>query len=174
MEKVIELASKRLELIERLELGEIDKELFIIENNRLIGEYSPRNFNVRSIEEGIVKYHYFNTKAKMLMLEADEVQYRDARRADSLRDNAYEYYVKKDKITLAMLELVKFKGVEAYFIKMNSRYLDGIIYEINFLEYKKVILHSKDKRILYKLKEAECFNSETKNSIICEYVNTKI
>ena len=174
MNRVYELGSKRLELIERLEVGELDKETFILENYRLIGSYMPQNFNVDSVEEGVVKYHCFNTKAKKLMLEADELEFRDPRKSDRLKENAYEFYVKKDKITLAMLEHVDYKDVSAYFINMNSKYLEGSIYEISFKAHDRVILHSRDRRILYKLKCAGCFDEEPRDSIIRDYVNTKI
>lgn len=174
MNRVYEFGNKRLELIQRLEVGELDKETFILENYRLIGSYTPQNFNVNSVEEGVVKYHYFNTKAKKLMLEADELEFRDPRMSDRLKNNAYDFYVKKDKITLAMLEHVNFEGVTAYFINMNSKYLEGSIYEICFKEHDKVILHSRDRRILYKLKCAGCYDEETRDSVIGDYVNTKI
>ena len=132
------------------------------------------NFEVSSIDEGIIKYHYFNTMAKKLMIEADGLEFKDPKSCDKLRQSAYDFYLKKDKITLSLLEFVDFKGVEAYFIHMKSRTLDGVIYEIRFNTCEKVVLHSRDRKILYKLKESGCFSHEAMASVIDEYVNTKV
>lgn len=168
------LCDKRLELICKLELGEISKEAFIIENYEMMAPYQKVSFDVTSIEEGVIKYHYFNTMAKKRMIDADAYEFRDPRTYMYLKNRAFDYYLKKDKISLNMLEFVDYKGVEAYFIHMNSRTLEGQIYEIRFSDYEKVVLHSKDRKILYKLKEANCFIEERMASVIEEYVNTKI
>ena len=73
-----------------------------------------------------------------------------------------------------MLEYIGYKDVEAYFIHMKSKSLEGLIYEIRFNNHEKVVLHSKDRKILYKLKEANCFFDERMASVIDDYVNTKI
>lgn len=174
MNTLSNLTDKRIALIHELEKGKIDKTEFILENFEMLKSYTPSNYNVNSIEEGIVKYHYFNTAAKKLMIEADELEFRDPRESGRLKENAYDLYVKKDKITLAFLEHVNFEDIEAYFINLNSKYLEGVIYEIQFKSLDKVILHSKDKRILYKLKTAGCFSEVPKKSAICSYVNTKL
>ncbi|MDH8678885.1 hypothetical protein QE109_12035 [Fusibacter bizertensis] len=165
---------KRIELITLLEQGQLTKENFIIENYELMSGFKRVNYQIESIEEGILKYHYFNTMAKKLMLEADAIEFKDYTNCVKLKDRAYDFYSKKDKITLSMLEKVEFKEVEAYFIHMNSRTLEGQIYEIRFNNYEKVVLHSKDRKILYKLRETGCFSDEPIASVIADYVNTKI
>ncbi len=165
---------KRIELIELLETGVLDKEGFINENYALMSSFNPGGVKVTTVEDGIIKYHYFNTMAKKKMLESDAIEFKDAYRSRRLRDEAYDLYIKKDKITLNMLETVNYKGVEAYFILMNSRSLMGQIFEIRFNQYEKVVLHSKDRKILYKLKEMGCFSEEPIASVIATYVNTKI
>jgi len=168
------LCEKRIELICKLESGDLTKEAFINENYEMMSPYQKVTFDVETLDEGVLKYHYFNTMAKKHMLEADAYEYRDPRKYEQLKNIAYDYYSKKDKISLKMLELVDFDGVQAYFIHMNSRSLEGLIYEIRFNDHEKVVLHSKDRKILYKLKEANCFIEERMPSVIEEYVNTKI
>ena len=168
-----QLCFKRIELIEQLELGTLSKEAFIMENYQLMSPFQKVNYDVTSIDEGVIKYHYFNTMAKKLMIEADGLEFKDPKSCDKLRQTAYDFYLKKDKITLSLLEYVDFKGVEAYFIHMKSRTLDGVIYEIRFNTCEKVVLHSRDRKILYKLKEAGCFSEEPVASVIDVYVNTK-
>ena len=168
------LCEKRITLIEKLEIGTLSKEDFIIENYQMMKPYQKVNYDVNSVEEGILKYHYFNTMAKKLMLEADGIEFKDPNRCEKLRDKAFDFYLKKDKITLNMLEFIGYKDVEAYFIHMKSKSLEGLIYEIRFNNHEKVVLHSKDRKILYKLKEANCFFDERMASVIDDYVNTKI
>jgi hypothetical protein len=168
------LCSKRIELIEQLEVGLLSKEDFIMENYQMMQPFQRVSYEIRSLEEGVIKYHYFNTMAKKLMIEADAIEFKAPDQCSRLRSEAFEYYVKKDKITLNMLEFMGYKGVEAYFIHMQSRSLEGYIYEIKFNHHEKVVLHSKDRKILYKLKAANCFIEERQESIIQDYVNTKI
>ncbi len=168
------LCEKRITLIEQLEIGTLSKEDFIIENYQMMKPYQKVNYDVNSIQEGTIKYHYFNTLAKKLMLEADGIEFKDPNRSEKLRDKAFDFYSKKDKITLNMLEFMGYKDVEAYFIHMKSKSLEGLIYEIRFSNQEKVVLHSKDRKILYKLKEANCFFEERMASVIEDYVNTKI
>lgn len=174
-EKAINLlCDRRLELIDHLEMGRLNKEEFITENYSMMCMYHNVNYVVRSVEEGTLKYHYFNTMAKKLMLDADACEFKDPKQSEKLRDKAYDLYSKKDKVTLNLLEYVGYKSIEAYFIHMNSKSLEGLIYEIRFNHHQKVVLHSKDRKILFKLKEANCFFDERKASVVNDYVNTKI
>ena len=168
------LCIRRIELIEQLELGSLTKEEFIMENYQLMSPFQKVSFQVESIDEGVLKYHYFNTMAKKLMIEADALEFKDPNKCNRLRDNAFDFYSKKDKITLNLLEHVEYKGVSAYFIHMKSKRLEGVIYEIKFDTCEKVVLHSRDRKILYKLKESGCFCEEPMASVIDDYVNTKL
>jgi len=168
------LCEKRMSLINELENGNLTKECFIQENYSIIKNIKDVDFEVSSCNEGIVKYHYFNTLAKMKMMEADEIEFRDNYRSNTLKEEAYQYYIKKDKITLELLKLVDFKDVNAYYISLNSKSLFGSIYEIEFKELEKVVLHSRDRKIKYKLTQYGCFNDGVKESIVNEYVNTKV
>lgn len=173
-EDIEQLCEKRVALIKELELGKLTKETFILENYRLMAEFKNVNTDISSIEEGIIKYHYFNTHAKKYMIEAEEIVYRDSRQSEKLKNQAYDLYVKKDQVTLKLIEQLEFRRLEAYFIYMNSRHLEGQIYEIRCLDYEKVVLHSKDKKILHKLRTAGCFHENKMESIIQSYVNTRL
>ncbi len=168
------VCEKRLELITDLECGKLSKERFIDENYNLIKDMKRVNYNVTSIYEGIVKYHYFNTFAKKKVLEADIYEFREPMRYKQLKEEAYQYYLKKDRITLAMLEIVAYENVEAYFISLNSQGLCGHIFEVVLKDYDRVVLHSKDRKILHKLKINDCFDPLIRASVIDNYVNTKI
>lgn len=171
MESVCE---KRLELIRALECGNLSKELFIEANYELIKDLKSTDYGVSTVHEGIVKYHYFNTMAKKTMLEADIYEYRNPYEYRKLRESAYDFYLKKEKITLGLLETVNYQAVDAYFIQLRSQNLSGQIFEIVFKDLEKVILHSKDKKILHKLKTNGCFDETLRPSAIDDYVNTRI
>ena len=86
-------------------------------------------------------------------------------------NNRENYYYLKDLATEKLLELIDYKDIEAYFIKLKSKRLTGEIFEIYLKDFDKLILHSKNKSLLQKLKEKECFLDEAKISMIDSYVN---
>lgn len=173
-ENIGALCIKRLELIDQLEQGILNKESFIMENYQMLKTISRVGFEISSVDEGIMKYHYFNTLAKKKMLEADLLEYRDPAAASKVKSEAFDLYLKKDRITLNLLEYVNYNDIEAYYIQMNSKHLEGTIYEIVFLNHDRVILHSKDRKILYKLRTSGCFSENWRESKIQTYVNTKV
>jgi len=173
------LCSRRLTLIDQLESGLLSKEAFICENYEMFSDLEgDEPFRIRmeieTFSEGVMKYHYFNTLAKKYMLDADAVEYREPEQCKRFRSLAYELYIKKDRIALAMLEHVAFKDVTAYYIRMNSKSLEGSIFEIDFLKEDRVVLHSRDPKMRYKLKSAGCFSEELRASKVESYINTKI
>ncbi len=168
------MCAQRLLLIDALEEGRLTKEAFILENYEMLKYCHHIGFNVKSVNEGIIKYHYFNTMAKKMMLDADEIEFRAPEKSIALKEEAYRFYLKKDRITLQLLEFVSFQNVNAYFIHMKSKRLEGEIFEIDFYACDRVILHSKDKKILHKLKTAGCFQDGKVESKVQTYVDTKI
>jgi hypothetical protein len=168
------ILSKRLEFIEQLEKGLLDKEAFITLNYELVKSLGHVTTTIKSLEEGVVKYHYFNAMAKMKMLEADQVVFQNERQFQTLQEEAFSLYVKKDRITLQMLELEGFNQIDAYYINMNSKTLEGQIYEIKFNSLEKVVLHSRDRKILYKLRTSGCFHEEQMASVVDTYINTRV
>lgn len=168
------LYEQRCLLIQALEKGEIDKETFIQENYKLISDIKHVDLEVSSMEEGLLKYHYFNTMAKMKMIEADEIEFRDPATYQRLKNMAYAYYQKKEQVTYAFIKYKDFKNMHAYFIDLNSKALNGSIFEIVLEDAAYAVLHSKDKKILNLLKKAACFEECIKPSVIHTYVNTKV
>lgn len=161
-------------LINRLEADEIDKTEFIEMNAEYFkdGEHCPIK-TIKTVDEGIFNYQYYNSKAKMSMLKSNELEFRNPRQSQKYYDDCFDFYYKKDRVTEEILELVKYKNVEAYFIKLNSQDLHGELFEILLLDHHRAILHSKCKRILNRLKKAGVFCEDCKKSAICEYINTK-
>ena len=168
------LCAQRKDLILSLERGEMNKEDFVTENYRLLEDIKYVDFEVTTEEEGILKYHYFNTMAKMRMMRADELEFRDSRESQKLKLEAYDFYQKKEHITRALLKFKDFQNMRAYYIDLNSKALQGTIFEIVLEDVEFAILHSKDRKTLYQLKQAGCFDETVKPSLIHNYVNTKL
>ena len=84
-----------------------------------------------------------------------------------------EHYLLKDQATMALLEIVSYKNLEAYYLEMRSERLSGKLFEIVFTDRPLAILHSMDVRIQRKLEKQGCFSEGKKKSLIDDYVNTK-
>ena len=83
------------------------------------------------------------------------------------------YYHQKDKSALDILKIIEFKGVEAYFVKCESRLLRDKLFEIVLLDYKEAIFHSKANWFLDILREEGVFIEGMKPSLIDSYINAK-
>jgi hypothetical protein len=165
---------RRDELIDQLEAKTLSKADFIEANYREFVEgVKPPSTAIRTVEEGIIAYQYYNTKAKKLMIEGDNDYYRDPRYAKQCHDRAHDQYVKKDAVTTAIIDLLGYQNMEAYFVSLQSDELHKELYEIVLTAYHRVIFHSKDKRLLNRLRKNGVFFEEIRPSIIDDYVNTK-
>lgn len=161
-------------LIDQLEDKSISKIQYIEENyERFVEGVKPPSTQIKSVEEGIVAYHYYNTKAKKMMMMGNDCYYRDPYQAKDYHDTAHDQYIKKDTVTLGVVELMDYKDMEAYFVTLASEDLHEELFEIVLTGYKRVIFHSKDKRLLNRLKKNGVFSDELRASKIDDYVNTK-
>ncbi len=156
-------------LIKRLEMGELDKDLFLLKNALLLERLSMKPFSpIDSIEKGLYNYHYYNVLAKQYNSLGNATRGRKQRYNFNKRDN---YYSQKDKSLEAMLELKGYKGVKAYFIHLHSTRLKNSIFEVVFTDKEYAIFHSKNIKILNKLKEKCVFSEISQKSLIDTYVN---
>ena len=87
-------------------------------------------------------------------------------------DSCNYFYSRKDRATLKVLELLEYKGVEAYFIKVRSKELRGKLFEIILTDYN-MILHSTNELILKRLIEEEVFSEGSRKSLIDGYINQR-
>lgn len=164
----------RNDLIDKLENGTIDKSEYIEKTHTFIKGLSMGPFinNIDSYEKAMYNYQYYNIMAKDCNKLAKELKYKDPFRAKDLRDEALVYYKSKDKQTSALLDLVKYKNVEAYYVKTDSRSLKGELYEVVFKDFDRAIFHSKSKYILNKLRKNNVFSKNNRKSLIDDYINT--
>ncbi|NLM07241.1 MAG: hypothetical protein GX219_10070 [Tissierellia bacterium] len=163
-------------LISMLERNELSKREFLENNMRLLSQISfvPKT-PIASVEEGVFSYQYYNGYAKynQLILQDLRESKSSSRRMSEVRNKIENYYREKDKATLSLLEFVEYKNVEAYYISLNSRRLQGELYEVFFKDYERIIFHSKSGEIKDKLMSRGLFINEIRDSKICDYVNSE-
>ena len=166
----------RTSLIIQYDNGDISKKEFLESNFDFAQEMNIKPFyKIDSYEKGMYNYQYYNVLAKYYNMLAKDIR-RTAKHKkyyNYYRNIGNNYYHEKDKATLHLLRYLKFKNVEAYFIKMESKFLEDKLYEIVLLDYKEAIFHSKSPWLLRILKEEGVFLEEKKKSLIDDYINER-
>lgn len=167
----------RSSLIIQFREGEITKKQFLENNYDLVRKMNLKPFlRIDSYEMGMYNYQYYNVLAKYFTMLANDIKNDNNQRRQQRYYNYYfnkgnNYYHEKDKAALDLLEFLEFKGIEAYFIKMESKSLNGKLYEIVLLDYEEAIFHSKSTWLIGKLREQGVFQEVQKVSIIDAYIN---
>lgn len=160
-------------LIDQLEAGRISKTRFIEENYKFVMTLDLQPFEGDlDDQQCIYNYQYYNLLAKYENLKAQEVAYYDSNLFEEHMKISEAYYQKKDLATQAFLKFVDYKNVKAYFLNLDSKRLEGQLFEVVFLDYKRAIFHSMDQKILKALREHGVFSPVYKPSIIQDYVNS--
>lgn len=126
--------------------------------------------NIDCIEKGLFNYQYFNALAKEARVIGSSYDDHELRHENY--EQADYYYRKKDKATLAVLELLKYHNISAYFIIVQSSHLKGKLFEIILNKYD-MILHSKSEIILKRLRDENVFLEGIRRSVIDDYINQK-
>lgn len=161
----------RQSLIDQYVKGDMSKAEYLERNFEAVLSLNIKPFkNIDTVEKGLFNYQYYNAMAKNAKVQAEAMG--DRLLADEMLGEVNFFYTKKDKATLSVLRLLDFRGVTAYFIKVRSKYLKGILFEIVIEEYG-MILHSANKMILNCLKDEGVFLNETRQSLIDGYINQK-
>lgn len=165
---------KRSHIIVELEKGNISKTEFLEANYQLVMKMNLKPFlRVDNYEMGMYNYQYYNVLAKYFNMMAKEVKNtkKHQKYYTYYFNKGNNYYHEKDKAALSLLKFLEFKGVEAYYVNLNSKGLDGKLYEIVLLNYKEAIFHSKALWFLEELKKNGVFIEEKRVSLIDEYIN---
>ncbi len=162
----------RQSLINQYVKGDMTKEEYLDSNLEAVLSLRDKPYKyVDSVEKGLFNYQYYNAMAKACKMDA-----KYSRNSDNkiLYDDRINYfYASKDNATMKILKLIDYKNVEAYFIKVRSKYLRGRLFEIILRDYENMILHSQNEAILNSLREAGVFNEGSKKSLIDYYINSK-
>lgn len=171
--KFEQFLQNRNSLIEQYAKGDLSKDEFIEANFRCVNALNIEPFKkIDNVKKALYNYQYYNVLAKYYQKKAHDLNRRNQAREDFLEQSNY-YYSKKDDVTMKLLTLIDFIGVEAYFVKVKSPYLKKRLFEIVLTDYDNVILHSINESILNRLKQENVFSNEERKSLVDSYINQK-
>ncbi len=161
----------RQALIDQYSKGDLSKKEYLNRNLDAVLALKDEPFKrVDTVEKGLFNYQFFNAMAKDASMEAK--RYASKEFCYIYNEQVNYYYDKKDGATMKILELLDFRGVNSYFIKVKSKELKNKLFEI-ILEDSGMILHSTSEAILNRLKSENCFSDGVKKSLIDSYINHK-
>lgn len=160
----------RQNLIDQYIKGDMTKREYLQKNYDAViyGDIGPFK-NMDTVEKALFNYQYYNALAKE-MKSTSTVSDMEFELKRDYQERSNYYYSKKDKATLTALRLIDFRNVEAYYVKVRSKYLKGKLIEI-VLQDEDVILHTTSTMILNLLREEYVFSEGSRKSLIDEYVN---
>lgn len=164
----------RKESIDLLDESKIDKDEFLNLNYNFIKKLELKPFShINTAKEAIYNYQYYNIMAKRSNFEARLCQNikKKKKNYNKLINDRENYYYLKDLATQRLLEIINYENLESYYISLKSKRLKGSIYEIHIMNMEKTVLHSKNRKLLEKLREKGVFCENARESIIDSYVN---
>ncbi|NLY09831.1 MAG: hypothetical protein GXZ11_08110 [Tissierellia bacterium] len=165
---------KRSFLIKQYEMGDLSKREFLEANFDSVQSLNIKPFSrVDSYEKGLFNYQYYNSMAKYYRMMAQDVRNTKKHRKyySYYYNKGNNYYHEKDKATLTLMKFLDFQGMEAYYIKVQSKGLKDKLFEIVFNDYKEAIFHSKAQWLKDILIEMGIFFDERRSSLIDQYIN---
>lgn len=181
----------RQSLLIQYKMGDLTKNEFIEANFKTIESLGIKPFSrVDNVKKAIYNYQYYNALAKFYYLQSKDYPAGSRQRISYLSQSDGFYY-EKDKVIMSLLNILGFKNIEAYFVKVKSKKLQNKLFEIvihdpdalleiNTLsipyggpDADNVVLHSKNTAILKRLRDEKVFRDEKKRSVTDSYINQK-
>lgn len=163
---------KRNELIDKLNDKKISKTEFIEENNLLIYRSNIRPFAIiKSVDEGLYNYQYYNLKAKEYNSLANKYKYKKNKKYQIAIGKCRNYYAQKDISIAKILDIIDYKNIDAYMIDVLSNRMKDELYEIVLKDFEKMIFHTINKDIKKELIRRKIFDENPRKSLIDSYVN---
>ena len=160
----------RQSLIDQYKKGDMTKREYLQMNYDAVINNGINPFkNIDTVEKALYNYQYYNALAKQMKSISTESGMEYEIKND-YREKSDYYYYKKDKATMKVLKMLDYRNIEAYFVKVRSKYLKGKLFEIVIPEYN-VILHSTNNLILNNLRDEGVFTEGSRISLIDEYIN---
>lgn len=160
----------RQSLIDQYKKGDMTKREYLKMNYDAVMNNDIRPFkNIDTVEKALYNYQYYNALAKQMKSISTE-RGMDFELKNDYREKSDYYYYKKDKATTKVLNMLDYRNMEAYFVKVRSKYLKGKLFEIVIPDHD-VILHSTNTLILKNLRDEGVFTEGSRISLIDEYIN---
>ena len=171
MNKIQKYFEYRQSLIDQYIMGDMTKSEYLEKNfDAVLGLRREPFKYLDNIDKCLFNYQFYNAHAKEAgMLASSEGNPKV--KAQQLKEVDF-YYAKKDAATLKALELLDYKGVSAYFIKVRSKHMKRRLFEIK-IEDPATILHSMNEDILRRLQAEGVFANETRVSQADMYINQR-
>lgn len=156
----------RNKLIDKLDLGLIEKKDFLFQNYLLVTRFGIKPFlQPDTVFKGLYNYQYYNIMAKYSQL------FPDKRNSKESLDKINNYYREKDMAIIHILTNKEAGRIIAYPLILDSEKLNCQLFEIILLDYEKIVLHSLNKDIKRLLLGLACFETQPRQSLIHTYVN---
>lgn len=156
----------RNKLIDRLDLGMIEKKDFLFQNYMLVIRFGIKPFkDPDTVFKGLYNYQYYNIMAKYSQ------SFPDKRDSKECLDKTNNFYREKDRAIIHILENKEAGRIIAYPLILDSYKLNCQLFEIILLDYEKIVLHSLNNDIKNLLLSLACFETKPRKSLIHTYVN---
>lgn len=170
------LSRKKNSLIQQFMKGDMTKREFLIANFEFIQNMDREPFSrIDCFEKGFFNYQYYNTLAKYYRMEAQDIKsnpkYMDAYK--EYIENSNYYYSMKDRTILRVLEVLDYKNIDVYYVRVKSNYLKNRLIEIVFRDYDNVIFHTRSPKLKDRLIDEGILEDGVKKSLIDTYINQK-
>lgn len=167
-------AKKHESLIYQYRKGDLSKREYISESHKLLIQFEAKPFvYVDSFDKAVFNYQYYNTMAKYSHMIAEKLfaneKHKELSRSYITRKD--KYYRKKDQMIWKAVHLENFIGVEAYYIKVTSRFLKNTLFEVIFDQHPMIVFHSTGVWLKERLIDEKVFVQGLRESIIDQYVN---
>lgn len=164
----------RNRLIDLLETGALNKAQYLDAQCQAMEEQGmvPRKGPIKSIEEGLFNYQYYNIMAKKERVLCKDEEYRNPSKSRAHRGRADRFYELKDRETVKIIEFLGYKDVEAYYIETPAKYLVGKLIEIVILNHDRAVFHTADEGIYNRLVRAAVFTPGIRPSVIKAYIES--
>lgn len=171
MNKIQKYFEYRQSLIDQYIMGDMTKSEYLRKNfDAVLGLRREPFKYLDNIDKCLFNYQFYNAHAKDAKMLASSAK--SPKIKNQYLSEADFYYAKKDAATLKAIELIDFKGISAYFIKVKSKGMKRRLFEIK-LEEPDTILHSINESILSRLRTEGVFEDEVKVSQADMYINQK-
>lgn len=191
MNKFDQFLRNRQSLLIQYKMGDMTKNEFIEENFHYMESLGIQPFTrVDNVKKALYNYHYHNVNAKYWQRISNDPKNTDRQR-QAYFTKSLEHYREKDHATLALLRLIDYKGVEAYYVNVKSPLLKGklieivitdpdILLEINAFystyhsaDHDLLILHTKSLGVAEALRKNGVLREDKRQSLTDSYINQK-